>query len=140
MPAAGKASSGSTKPDVARKRAPRRTQLSKALAEASWVEADRALARAIVAFEEWRDAPSAAAREDAAALLGQALAQAGRRRGFSRIGEVGVGEPFDPQRHELAGQSKRAPALAYVRLPGVARGEQVLVKARAAPASAKKPT
>jgi hypothetical protein len=114
--------------------AARKPALPNALAEAAWVEADRALAQALALFDEL----DAGKDNEVAALLGQALTQAGRRRGFERLGSVGAVETFNPDRHELAKAAAKAPLQARILVRGVSRGVNVLVKARVAPASAKR--
>lgn len=108
--------------------------LTEALAEASWAEADRALAMAIAELADLETAPNAARRAAAMVLLSQSLARAARRRGLTRFGAQGAVEPYDAQRHELARKPVRPPARVRILAPGVARGSTVLVKARAVPA------
>jgi hypothetical protein len=109
--------------------------LSEALAQAAWAEADLALAQAVAAFDEL----AAPRRKDAeaSAVLGQALAQAARRRGFERFGSIGAVENFDPHRHELAKAAARVPVLVQILVRGVVRGQTILVRARVAPAQDK---
>ena len=118
-----------------RKRAGR---LVNALAEAAWTEADGALAEALLECDRAREAESKKAREQALELLFLALARAARRRGLARIGKQGAIEEFDPVRHELATSPKRAPKRVRIAMEGVARGRQVLIKARVTPARAKR--
>ncbi len=118
-----------------KKRSAPKLVFSEALAEAAWAEADRALAQALALFDEL-EIPTGKAGETAA-MLGQALSQAGRRRSFERLGSVGAIESFDPNRHEMAKATPKAPLLARILVRGIARGGNVLVKARVAPATAK---
>jgi hypothetical protein len=102
-----------------------------ALGEAGWQEADRALARALAEFEEVEAASTPVRRAEALMLLRQALARAARARGFSRLGgDVGEIEPYDPAAHELVRPAARPPADVMILSRGVARGGEVLVKAR----------
>ena len=110
--------------------------LTEALAEASWREADRALAQAIADFDELEAASNAAKRAAAAALLGQSLARAARRRGLARFGPIGAVEPYDARRHELVRKPVRPPSAVRIVAQGIARAGLVLVKARATPARA----
>lgn len=117
------------------------------LGEAGWAEADRALAAALaeaaaletaIAKLARRNTPAAVQRaEDAFALLTQALDTTARKRGVSRFGDVGAVEKFDPARHEIIGAARKS---ARVRLiaPGVLKGGEVLLKARAKLAAARK--
>ncbi len=106
-----------------------------ALAEAAWAQADGALAQALALFDELEPK-----RKDAvaAAMLGQALALAARRRGLARFGTVGTLETFDPERHQLTTSAELASGRVRICVRGVARGSEVLVKACAAPARAGK--
>jgi hypothetical protein len=104
-------------------------RLVNALAEAAWTEADGALAEALLECDRAREAESKKAREQALELLFLALA---------RIGKQGAIEEFDPVRHELATSPKRAPKRVRIAMEGVARGRQVLIKARVTPARAKR--
>jgi hypothetical protein len=117
---------------------PRGAAMVDALAQAAWAEADIALADAIVECGRAVKAKRAAERTEALALTSQALSRAGRRRGLARLGKNGALEDFDPRRHELALSQKRAPARVRIVEEGVARGGEVLVKARAKPARAKR--
>lgn len=104
--------------------------VSDALAQAAWAEADQALAQALADFDEAESAANAVARREAMELLGQSLAQAARRRGLARIGELGARERFDPQRHELSAPSVKTPATVRITARGVARGQEVLAQPR----------
>lgn len=117
---------------AARKRAASQLKLSAALAEAAWAEADAALAEALTEFDLLASATDRTARRQAMALLGQALARAARKRGLVRIGKAGAREPYDVKRH--APEAALGPRVKTVRViaPGVARGRDVLVKARVA--------
>ncbi len=117
---------------VRKSRTPRRTGLTMKLAQASWAEADRALAQAWADFAEF--AASARRGPDMVALIDQSLSRAARQRGLARLGEIGETAPFDPQAHELIAPSKRPPASVHIVAPGVSRGEKVLLKARVKPA------
>lgn len=118
-----------------------------ALGEAGWAEADRALAAAIaesaaldLAINKLArsKSPTAVKRaEDAFALLTQALDTVARKRGVSRFGEVGAVEKFDPERHEIAGATPKS-ARVKLTAPGVMKGGDVLLKARAKLAAARK--
>ena len=106
--------------------------LPNALGEAAWAEADRALAQAMAEFEEVEAASNQVRRAEALMLLRQALARAARMRGFSRLGgEPGAVEPYDADRHALISATQRPPAEVVIVAQGVARGADVLVKARA---------
>lgn len=108
-----------------------------ALAQAAWAQADAALAEAMVECERAVQADDAKARAEALNLLALALARTARRRGISRLGKAGTTEPFNPAKHELAGRM-RAPARVRIVEPGVARGADVLIKARVNPVRAKR--
>lgn len=115
---------------AARKRAASQLKLTNALAEASWADADAALADALTEFDQLVSAIDRKGREQAMALLGQALARAARKRRLARLGKTGAREPYDPKRHAPNGAlSPRAKTVRVV-VPGVTRGEEVLVKAR----------
>lgn len=120
------------KKPAARKRAAA-LPLAAALAEASWSEADAALAQALAECDALETAPDAAARDDAMAMLTQALSRAARKRGLSRLGAVGAREAYDPQRHDLSKAGARPPKTVRIIAPGVARGGEILVRARVAP-------
>jgi len=109
-----------------------------ALAAAAWLEADSALAEALVESDRAITANTAEGRDEALALLSLALGRAARRRGLSRIGKRGASEAFDGARHELALRFKRAPKRVRVEIEGVARGREILIKARVAPVRAKR--
>lgn len=127
-----------TKTSAARKPARRSVALAAALAEAAWTEADAALAEALIEFEILQEAASRAARAEAAELLGQALGRAARRRGLARVGTAGAVEPFDAGRHAFAEPMRRAPKTVRILVPGVSRGQEVLVRARVGGARAKR--
>jgi hypothetical protein len=117
---------------AAPKGAAQAVSLSSALGDAAWAEADRALAQAMAEFEEVEAASNQVRRAEALMLLRQALARAARVRGFSRLGgEPGTVEPFDDNRHALISTPSRPPAEVMIVAQGVARGDEVLVKARA---------
>lgn len=106
--------------------------LTDALAEAAWAEADRALAEAMAEFERVEAARDQVARAEALMLLRQALARAARVRGFSRLGgDAGEVEPYDPRRHTLTRDVATPPAEVMIVTQGVARGDEILVKALA---------
>jgi hypothetical protein len=109
-----------------------------ALAEAAWTEADGALAEALVECDRATAAGNDEARVEALSLLRLALARAARRRGLSRIGKVGAVDDYDAGRHELAVSGRRAPKRVRILDEGVARGREVLIKARVAAARAKR--
>ena len=109
-----------------------------ALAEAAWTEADAALAEALVECDRASAADTEDARDEALSLLRLALARAARRRGLSRIGKAGGLENFDAGRHELAARVRRAPKRVRIIDEGVARGREVLIKARVTAARAKR--
>jgi hypothetical protein len=115
---------------AARKRAA--PTLVAALAEAGWAEADASLADALSEFDTLQSAVGARARDDAVALLGQALARAARKRGLARFGALDALEPYDPKRHQLEKPAARTPKRVRIRAQGVARGNEVLIKARVA--------
>ncbi|MBL8558659.1 MAG: hypothetical protein JNM47_08060 [Hyphomonadaceae bacterium] len=110
------------------------------MAEAAWAEADAALAEALADLDEVEGAETAAARRTALAMLAQSLARAGRKRGLTRIGEVGGKAAYSAAAHELAVPAKRAPKRVVISARGVARGGAVLAKPRVKPATrGKKP-
>lgn len=111
---------------------PRRTGLATKLAEASWAEADKALAQAWADFAEF--AAAAKGRTQLIALVDQSLARAARQRGMARIGAAGDTGPYEPDLHELIFPRARSPALIQIVAPGVSRGDKVLLKARVKPA------
>lgn len=135
---AKKAKSGNTKKNAARKPARRSADLAAVLAEAAWAEADAALAEALVEFDALQEATARRAKADAAALLGQALARAARRRGLLRVGKAGAVEPFNAARHAPVEPQRRAPKTVRILVPGVARGNEVLAKARVGGARARR--
>lgn len=102
--------------------------LNAALAEAAWLETDAALAEALALHDEWVTAPPAN-RAALSELLAQALGRAARKRGLSRVGEIDANERFDALRHDFAGS--RPPKIVRVVARGVARGDEILVRARA---------
>jgi len=122
-------------PRRAVKRAP---ALVDALAEAAWTEADLALAEALVECDRALHAGEEDAKADALSLLSQALARAARRRGLARIGKSGAIDKFDPAKHELAPARKGAPQRVRIVQQGVARGGEVLIKARVRAVRAKR--
>lgn len=129
MPAAKKKSSAKSK-RAAPKQAVR-AAVAEGLAQAAWAEADRALARALIDADLLAAAlvkPSRRAA-DALDLLQQSLSQAARKRGLSRLGEIGAKAQFDAERHVLGGAPRRTPKQVRIVTPGVARGQEVLVKA-----------
>ena len=109
-----------------------------ALAEAAWTEADGALAEALVECDRASAAENDETRDEALDLLRLALARAARRRGLSRIGKAGAVDDFDTSRHELAARAKRPPKRVRIVDEGVARGREVLIKARVTAARAKR--
>ncbi|MEQ1618170.1 MAG: hypothetical protein ABL883_07480 [Terricaulis sp.] len=115
-----------------RRRRPQIAGLANTLAEASWTQADRALAEAIANFSELDAAQTPAKRKALMALVAQSLQRAARRRGLERIGAEGEIAAFDAGRHELSSKGPRAPKEVRILVPGVARGGVVLVKARVA--------
>jgi len=135
MPAAGKKRPRTTKKRAARKRAAPPV-LVNALAEAAWDEADAALAEAMVEFRGLAAATGTVRRQDAMALLNQALVRAARKRGLTLFGAVGTRETYDPSRHD-AGAVSGAKQI-RIEAPGVMRGSQVLIKARVSLARARR--
>lgn len=129
MPAADKSRPRPVK-RAPRKKTPAARSLTDALGEAAWAEADRALAEAIVEAQVLGGAKNAEAREVALALLEQALSRAARKRGLTRVGEVGAREAYNAKRHELTRPLARAPKHVRIVASGMARGAAVLVKAR----------
>jgi hypothetical protein len=133
------------KPKARQKRAA--FDLVGALGEAGWAEADRALAVALAESAALETAiaklsrskgPAAIQRtQDAFALLTQALDTVSRKRGVARFGEVGAVERYDPERHEIAVAARKSAPVKLV-APGVLKGGEVLVKARAKLAAARK--
>ncbi len=117
---------------------PRGAPLVDAMAQAAWLDADAALAEAIVECARAVKAKGEEERDEAIALTSQALTRAARRRGLSRLGKGGTLEAFDPAKHDLALSVKRAPKRVRIIEEGVARGGEVLVKARAQPVRTKR--
>lgn len=103
--------------------------LTSALAQASWIEADAALAEALVDLDDLEQA-APARRAELLDLIRQALSRAARKRGLTRFGAVGASETFDPERHDLTSAGARAPKSVEVVARGVARAGEVLAKAR----------
>ena len=137
MPAVKPASKRPRKAAPKFKQAPGESaSLRAALAEAAWLETDAALAEALALHDEWMTAP-AANRAALSELLAQALGRAARRRGLSRVGEIDANERFDALRHDFAGS--RPPKVVRVVARGVARGDEILVKARAVRTGAAQP-
>jgi hypothetical protein len=135
MPAAKAKTAKTTKPkkkSAARKRAASGVQLNDALATAAWTQADRALAEALALYDEALQAEGAA-RDLALEMLGQSLTAAGRKRGLSRLGELGGREAFDPDRHEFIKPPKKTPKSVRIVARGVVRGAEMLTKARVGP-------
>lgn len=135
MPAAAKPrakppTKGPVKKGAARKRAAPAVSLSGALAEAAWAEADFALAEALAALDQVESASDEDSRDDAMALLAQALSRAARKRGLSRLGQLGARESYDPKRHDLDDAAGRAPKTIRIDARGVARAGETLVKTR----------
>lgn len=123
---------------AARKRAAPGVSLNAALAEAGWRAADAALARALVECDEAARASTAALRADAMARLAQSLSNAARRRGLTRIGELGVQTSFDPSKHELNAPVAKTPKSVRIQARGVARDGDVLEKPRVTPLERKR--
>ena len=109
-----------------------------ALAEAAWTEADAALAEALLECDRANAAESDETRDEALGLLRLALARAARRRGLSRIGRAGAVDDFDASRHEMTANAGRAPKRVRILDEGVARGREVLIKARVTTVRAKR--
>ena len=130
--------SGAAKKSAARQRAAHGVSLTDALAEAAWSEADLALAQALADFDEVESAKRKDARKDALERLGQALSRAARTRGLSRIGEIDERATFDAAHHDLNEAVAKTPKSVRIQARGVARGNEVLVKPRVAPAGKKK--
>ena len=122
---------GAKAPAVARQVVAHEARLANALANASWAEADEALAEALVEFAELKRA----LREEpeTLAMAAQALARAARRRGLRLFGDVGANVAFDANAHELNPSSEAAGSVRIVR-EGVMRGREVLIRAIVAPA------
>ncbi len=107
--------------------------LSDALAEAAWAEADQALAEALIECDALMAAENKKQRDNAMALMAQALSRAARKRGLSRVGELGAAEKYDQQRHELAGAVAKMPRNVRIAARGVARGAEILLRPRVDP-------
>lgn len=126
--------------------------LTTVLAQASWRDADEALAKALRDFSALEKAAQAASRkapppqaqqvEDALWAVSQSLRAAGRRRNLHRFGDVGAVEQFDPQRHALLKPGKRAPSKVRITSPGVMRGAgddaEIVLMALVSPVRARK--
>ena len=118
--------------------------LNDALAEASWAQADQALAEAIVEFDHLEQALAAceisgkasARTKSALTQTRLALAQAGRRRGLTRLGEPGAITTFDADRHSLARPFAKAPSQVEIVTAGITRGADMLIPALVKPARA----
>ncbi len=115
-------------------------RLADALADASWAEADEALAEALVEFSELKRALLKDVRgkepdeaSDALAMAAQALARAARRRGLSLFGDIGAIVAFDATSHELNRSPDAVGAVRIVR-EGVKRGRDVVIRAVVVPA------
>jgi len=108
----------------------RDARLANALADASWAEADEALAEALIEFAELKRALTE--EYDALDMASQALARAARRRGLVLFGDVGATVAFDAAAHELNGSSA-APARVRIVREGVMRGREMLNRAVVAP-------
>ncbi len=127
--------------------------LNAALAQASWKEADEALAKALRDFTALEKVSQTLGRklrgdplsthaqqvEDALWAVSQSLRHAGRRRNLQRFGEVGGIEAFDESRHALAKTGKSAPVRVRVIAQGVMRGlgleAEIVLKALVTPLS-----
>ena len=115
-----------------------KASLADKLAESAWTQADAAFAEALINLDELESAASESARAEALALLTQSMARAARRRGLTRLGALGAREAFDADRHDAGGVSK-TPKMVVITARGVARGEDVLLRPRAAPVRRKSP-
>lgn len=134
MPAAPRKSKSAKRAAPRQRAAPKRAKaLTKALAEAAWIEADAALAQALADLDEAQTAPDEAAREGALAVLAQSLARAARKRGMTRIATLGAREPYDPARHDLIAAFAKTPKSVRIAARGVSRAGTVLEKPRAGP-------
>lgn len=109
----------------------RQARLVNALADASWAEADQALAEALVEFADLKRALNQG--PDALAMASQALGRAARRRGLVLFGDVGAVVAFNAAAHELNRSSEPASRVRILR-EGVMRGTDVLIRALVAPA------
>jgi hypothetical protein len=105
--------------------------LANALADASWAEADEALAEALIEFAELKRALHK--EPETLGMASQALARAARRRGLVLFGDVGATVAFDPAVHELNGSSVVGARVRITR-EGVMRGRDVLIGAVVRPA------
>jgi hypothetical protein len=123
---------------AARKRAAQGVSLVGALAEATWTEADAALAQALVELDEAEGAASKSDREDALTRLAQSLSRAARKRGLSRIGALGETETYDAARHELNTPVAKTPKKVRIQARGVARGDEILERPRVTPSERKR--
>lgn len=124
---------------VSKRAQPKRAApLVDALAQAAWLEADAALAEAMAECGRALEAKSQTERGEALEMLALALGRAARRRGLLRIGKRGALEDFDSVRHDLEASSRRPPKRVRILVEGVARGREVLIKARVTPARAKR--
>lgn len=101
-----------------------------ALASAAWADADKSLAEALADFDELELTRNPKRRRELLSMLGQALARTARKRGLTRVGAVGADEPFNPTRHEMVVASGGAPDTVEIVARGVARGDELLAKAR----------
>lgn len=123
--AAAKKKASKSKAGGVRKPARAPDVLTQQLAEASWIDADQALAEALALFDELEDAP---ADPELLQVLGQALTRAARRRGLQRLGAVGEELAYSAAQHELlAGRSAKTVVIVA---RGVAQGHAVLVRPR----------
>jgi hypothetical protein len=129
---------GPSKKSAARQRAAQDVSLTNALGEAAWSEADAALAQALADLDEAETAQDEAGRADALARLAQSLARAGRKRGLTRIGELGASVSFNERKHELNAAVAKTPKTVLIQARGVARGGDILEKPRVAPVERKK--
>jgi len=125
------------KQSAARKRAAP-DALNAALAQASWSEADVALADALADLDELEAATTKRARKAALATLVQSMTRAARKRGLSRIGALGEDEKYDPARHELTTSGPKKPRTVHIAARGVMRGTETILRARARPSGRKK--
>lgn len=107
--------------------------LEAALAEAAWAEADLALAEALVEYDALTAAAKPSERKAALALLGQALGRVARKRGLSRLGDLGKRERYNRGGHDLAVSVVKTPRSVTIKARGVARGNEVLRRPRVSP-------
>jgi hypothetical protein len=141
MPAGGlkpKRSKSASGKSAARQRAAQDVSLTSALAEAAWNQADAALAQALADLDEAQTALKESARRDALARLSQSLARAGRKRGLTRVGDLGAQVIFDAESHNLNAAVAKTPNTVIIQARGVARGGDVLERPRVAPVERKK--